>query len=134
MCVSVCMCKIFRSGDEKEEKKVAREDDDERGRREKLVYVPCTYFLPGRPCAYLQTRALSRLESEKDDYLHRDTSSLNRPVYLLIYLSVSCALFHRCVFSFPLSFFFFFHFYSLLLARERFRTGVKKNCQYRERA
>lgn len=52
------------------------------------------------PCAYLQTRALSRLGSlEKDDYLHRDTSSLSRPVYLLIYFPVlrvwTASLFHR---------------------------------------
>lgn len=50
-----------------------------------LVPVPTRVL----PYAYLQTRALSRLGSlEEDDYLHRDTFSLSRLVYLLIYLPV----------------------------------------------
>jgi len=65
---------------------VAREDDERTTRK---AHIRSMHILP---YAYLQTRALSRLailESEKDDYLHRDTSSLNRLVYLLIYLSVA---------------------------------------------
>lgn len=37
------------------------------------------------------------LESEKDDYLHRDTSSLNWLFYLLIYLPVAHACYVICM-------------------------------------
>lgn len=129
--------KIFRTGrsrDEKEEK-VAREDD-ERTRREKLIYVPCTYCR----CAYLQTRALSRLailESEKDDYLHRDTSSLNRLVYLLIYLSVVlCVPYSSIDVSLAFLFFYsFFFFLSSFLSYSRenvFARALRKTVNNRE--
>lgn len=71
----------------KERKRRWREDRDDED-REKLIYVPCTYYAV---CIFTDacTFAPRILESEKDDYLHRDTSSLNRLVYLLIYFSVA---------------------------------------------
>jgi len=84
--------KIFRTGRsgrkgqkrQKERKEVAR-----RRWGPRKAHIRSAHILP---YAYLQTQctfAPRILESEKDDYLHRDTSSLNRPVYLLIYLSVA---------------------------------------------
>lgn len=74
----------------KERRRRWREDQDDREDREKLIYVPCTYYAV---CIFTDacTFAPRILESEKDDYLHRDTSSLNRLVYLLIYFSVARA-------------------------------------------
>lgn len=76
--------------DEGEKEEVARRPRRDREDREKLIYVPCTYYAV---CIFTDacTFAPRILESEKDDYLHRDTSSLNRLVYLLIYFSVARA-------------------------------------------
>lgn len=53
--------------------------------------------------------------------------------YLPLRRAVCTVLLHRCVFRLSsLSTLFFFLFLPSLFARERFRTGVKENCQYRE--
>lgn len=73
--------------------------------REKLVHVPQRIL----PCAYLQTPCtFAPRILERDDYLHRDTSSLSRLVYLLIYfpvlrcVPVSSSAVSRCPYPFSL--------------------------------
>lgn len=84
--------------------------------REKLIYVSCAYC---RMHIYRRAhfRASDPRIEKKDDYLHRDTSSLNRLFYLLIYLPVmraACVPCSSTAMSFP--FLFAFSYF----AREHF--------------
>jgi len=66
------------------------------------------------------------LESEKDDYLHRDTSSLNRLFYLLIYLFVAHMYYIYHADPLNLAMIVSFSFYFFSFAWEFVFTGQKK--------